>query len=499
MIKNEIKSDIIAGFSVFLLALPLCLGIAIGSGFPPIAGIFTAIIGGMLASCCGSSSLTIKGPAAGLIAIVLAAVQELGQGDMMVGYKLTLAVGVVAALLQIIIALCKRATIAEIMPPSVIHGMLAAIGVIIISKQIYVLAGVAPTVQKPFSLLYAFPEASFGAYLPTLLIGLFSFLLVILWPKLRLKVPSSFVIMALVIPISLYLELPQKYLINLPKNFFDGVQFPDFSQVFSPVSIKYIIMFTLVGSIESLLTVCAVDSIRSDMPSSDLNRDLRATGIANLASALIGGMPMISEIVRSKANIDYGAKTARSNFFHGFFMLVAVVLFPSVMNLIPLSALAALLIFVGLRLASPSEFTHAYEVGKDQFILFMTTFIVTLLTDLLIGVIVGVLLKIVLLLLHGNSIKDLIFPTFTEEPKGDDVILAIDGPLTFISYIRFKKTILRLAKEYKKVIISLHAVTYLDHTVIKKLHHFKDVEISIEENQQLARLYSHPFSTRKVT
>ncbi len=499
MIKDGIKNDIIAGFCVFLLALPLCLGIAIGSGFPPIAGIFAAIIGGMLASCCGSSSLTIKGPAAGLIAIVLGAVQELGQGDVFLGYKLTLAVGVVAALLQIVIALCKKASIAEIMPPSVIHGMLAAIGVIIISKQLYVLAGVAPVAQKPLSLLAGFPQASFGANISVLLIGLFSFLLVILWPRLKIKLPSSFVIMALVIPVSLYLGLPQKYLINLPANFFDGIQFPDFSQVFSPVSIKYIIMFTLVGSIESLLTVCAVDSIRSDMPASDLNRDLRATGIANLASALIGGMPMISEIVRSKANIDYGAKTAKANFFHGFFMLVAVLLFPSLMNLIPLSALAALLIFVGLRLASPSEFRHAYEVGKDQFLLFMTTFIVTLLTDLLIGVVVGVLLKIVLLVARGNSIKSLFFPTFTEEKVGDDVVLAIDGPLTFVSYIRFKKHILSLAKRHKKVLVSLHAVTYLDHTVIKKLHHFNDVEISIVENQQLAKLYNHPFSSRKLT
>ncbi len=305
--KNDVKRDIVAGFSVFLLALPLCLGIAIASNFPPIAGIFSAVIGGMVASFCGSSSLTIKGPAAGLIVIVLGAVQELGQGDILLGYKLTLAVGVIAALLQILIAVMRKAVIAEIMPPSVIHGMLAAIGVIIISKQLYVLTGVTPTASKPLELLLDFPSAC-SQFQPAVLgIGLFAFCIVLFWPKIkRLSfIPASIVILLAVIPLADFAGLDKKFLINLPTDFFQGIQLPDFSQVFTATSIKYIIMFTLVGSIESLLTVCAVDSIRSDMPPSDLNRDLRATGIANLVSASIGGLPMISEIVRSKANIDY--------------------------------------------------------------------------------------------------------------------------------------------------------------------------------------------------
>ncbi len=505
--NESLKKDLIAGFSVFLLALPLCLGIAIASGCPPIAGIFTAIIGGMLGSLCGSSSVTIKGPAAGMVVIVLGAVQELGQGDLFLGYKLMLAVGVVAALCQITIALMRKAVIAEMMPPSVIHGMLAAIGIIILSKQAYVLAGITPSATKPLQLLYQLPGA-LSHFQPIILgIGLFAFAITLFWPRIKAAalIPSSFVILATVIPLSLYFALPEQapqFLIHLPTNFFEGIQFPDFSQILTATSLKYIVLFTLVGSIESLLTVCAVDSLRSDMRPSDLDQDLRAIGIANLASACIGGLPMISEIVRSKANIDYGATSPKANFFHGLCMLLAVVFFPTVINLIPLSALAALLIFVGCRLASPKEFIHAYHVGRDQLLIFLTTLIVTLETDLLIGVASGICLKLLLLLLRGNSLLSLLFPLFTVEKKEDHIRLFIDGPLTFLSYLKFKKMVKDLAKEHKRIVISLHAVTYLDHTVVKKMEMikqtYKDVEITIDDNQQLAYLYNHPLSARQI-
>jgi MFS superfamily sulfate permease-like transporter len=499
-----IKKDIIAGFSVFLLALPLCLGIAIASGFPPVSGIFTAIIGGFLGFLSGGSNVTIKGPAAGMIVIALSAVQELGQGDPLLGYKLTLAVAVVAALFQMLIALMRKAVIAEIMPPSVIHGMLAAIGVIIISKQVYVLEGITPAPAKPLELLYRLPSEIAQLHPILFGIGLFAFCIVVLWPKLTKfsYIPSSMVILAAVIPLSLYFEIAPDYLIQLPANFFDGIQFPDFSQLMSYTSLKYILLFVLVGSIESLLTVCAVDTLRKDAPPSDLNRDLLGLGAANLVSAFVGGLPMISEIVRSKANIDYGAVSAKANFFHGFFMLLAVILFPKVMNLIPLSALAALLIYVGLRLASPAEFVHAYKIGKDQFILFLTTFIVTLETDLLIGVATGFCLKLILLVLRGNRLFSLFFPTFALEKADDHIKLLIDGPLTFVGYLKFKNMLDKLTKEHKKIVVSLHAVTYLDHTVMKKIQLlsqiYKGVEISIDENQQLVRLYNHPLSARQV-
>lgn len=499
------RCDIAAGFCVFLLALPLCLGIALASSFPPIAGIFTAIIGGLVASVFGSASVTIKGPAAGMIVIVLGCVQELGQGDLLLGYKLTLAVGVVAAIIQLVIALLRKAVIAEVMPPSVIHGMLAAIGVIIITKQAYVLLGVVPSVSKTHELIFYFPQEMFRLNPLIFAIGLFSFVVTIYWSRIKRVafIPSSIVILFSVIPLSLYLNLPEsapKFLIQLPNNFLDGIQTPDFSQLFTPISLKYILMFAVVGSIESLLTVCAVDSIRNT--SSDLNKDLRATAVANLISAAIGGLPMISEIVRSKANIDYGAKTSAANFFHGLFMLVAVVLLSGVINLIPLSALAALLIFVGLRLASPKEFIYAYHLGKDQFFVFIITFLVTIFTDLLFGVVAGVLLEVSILWVGSRSLKSLLYPIFSVENKDDRVVVGVSGPLTFLGYLKFKNLVDEIVEEHKKVTISFHAVTYVDHTVMKKVYALcetlQDVQITIEENQQLVQLYNHPLSARKV-
>lgn len=515
---SNIKDDIVAGFSVFLLALPLCLGIAIASNCPPSSGILSAIVGGILASFLGGAQLSIKGPAAGLIVITLGAVSQLGDGDLMLGYERTLAVGVAAAILQILIALMRKAVFAEIMPPSVIQGMLAAIGVIIISKQAYVMMGVSPVGSGPLEFL---------AYLPTGILhlnpiifglGILSFFIVFIWPMMKKIsfIPSSIVILLSVIPLSIYFNLSSDHdysflgttysvspslLINLPMNFLDAIHFPDFSVFFTLTSMKYVLMFALIGSIESLLTVCAVDTMAPHAAPSDLNKDLRAVGISNLVSALIGGLPMISEIVRSKANIDYGASSSKANFFHGLFLFMAVILLPSLMNLIPLSALAALLIFVGLKLASPKEFVHTYEVGKDQFVIFLTTFIVTLVVDLLAGVAAGVLLKLGIHISRGNNLKELFNPSITIKKSKDRTYIQVEGPLTFVSYLKLKKMIMSAARDTNPIMVNLDTVTYLDHTVLKKLktlgNEVENVTITIEENQDLVSLYNHPLAVKK--
>lgn len=508
---KEFKQDLIAGFSVFLLALPLCLGIALASQFPPIAGILTAIVGGLVASWFGGAQLSIKGPAAGLIAIVLAAVQDLGAGDLQLGYERTLAVGVVVALIQIVIGAARKAMIAEVMPPAVIHGMLAAIGVIIVSKQSYVLMGVPSQGGGPLDLLMQLPFAIKHANPIILGVGLISLCIAIIWPLIKkiTFIPSSVVILCVVIPLSFYFDLSEvhsyafmgqvyalgpNFLIKVPTNLLNGITFPDFSIIFSPVSLKYIFTLALVGSVESLLTVCAVDTMTSQDKPSDLNDDLRALGIGNLVSSLIGGLPMISEIVRSKANIDYGATSFLANFFHGLFMLLAVIFIPGMINTIPLSALAALLIFVGWRLASPKEFIHMYQAGKDQFVLFLVTLLTTLLTDLLIGVIVGVVLKMILLLARGNSLMQLFNLDITIKNNKDLITIEIAGPFTFAGYLKFKKALMKAREECSHIVIDMDAVTYLDHTVLMKLtrleKEFSDVTLVIEENQQLFQLYN---------
>lgn len=378
--------------------------------------------------------------------------------------------------------------------------------------------GVTPTTSEPLELLMKFPAAVMHLNPIIIFLGLFSFFIVTLWPSIKgvSVIPSTIVVLSVIIPLSLYFNLSEAHtyyflgsmysikpdlLINLSNNFFDAIHFPNFSLIFSLASIKYIIMFALVGSIESLLTVCAVDSMAPQAAPSDLNKDLRAIGVANLISAFIGGLPMISEIVRSKANIDYGATSSKANFFHGLFMLLAVILIPDVMNLIPLSALAALLVFVGINLASPKEFIHAYKVGLDQFSIFLLTFFMTLAVDLLVGVASGILLKLLLHIVRKNDIKKLFNPNIVIEKFQDRICIEINGPLTFTGYLKLKKLITKYSIEAKNIIINLSNVTYLDHTVSKKLqtlrNDFDMVKITIKDNQELVHLYNHPLSTRR--
>ncbi len=494
--KSELNKDVVAGFGVFLLALPLCLAISVASGAPPMAGIISGIVGGIVGYFAGGQGLTIKGPAAGMIVIVLGAIQELGEGDLFVGYKLALAVAVVAGLVQLLIAFFKKAVFAEIMPHSVIHGLLAAIGVIIIAKQIYVLAGITPQATKPLTLLYQFPKKFYEFNPIALGIGILSFLIASFWPRIKKFsfIPSSLVILVLVVPLTLFFGLnvsSPKLLIHLPEHFFEGLVTPDFSKILTWISFKHILLFSLVGSVESLLTVCAMDALQKRGHASDLNKDLRAIGAVNLVGSFLGGLPVISEIVRSKANTDLGATSGRGNLFHGLFILLAAVCCPQLINLTPLSALAALLIFVGLRLASFNQFQLAYKEGWDQFLVFMTTFIVTLEVDLLVGVATGFCLELLLLCFRGHSLKDLFLPVFTLERGEDKIKLVIDGPLTFLSYLKFKNMLEEIAQEGKKIEISLSAVTYIDQTVMKKMgaltSHFKDVELTIDDNQQLVK------------
>ncbi len=516
MIK-KFKNDAIAGFSVFLLALPLCLGIAVASDFPPIAGILSAITGGIIASFCGGARLAIKGPAAGLILITLGSVHQLGGGDLVLGYKRTLAVGVIAALIQILLSVAKKGILAEVIPSSIIHGMMAAIGVSIVAKQAYLLMGLIPSCSKPVDLLINLPMEIDHLNPIIFGLGLLSFAIIIGFPLIKhiKHIEPSMVILLLVVPLSLYfhLNIDQSYyfmghayalkpsfFINLPNNFFYAFCFPDFSIIFSAISLKYILMFALIGSIESLLTICAIDLIVPKLAPSDLNKDLRAVGVGNLVSSLIGGLPMISEIIRSKANIDYGAKSVWANFFHGSFMLIAVILLPNTLNLIPLSALAALLICVGIRLTSPAEFIHNYRIGRDHFTAFIVTFFVTLFTDLLTGVMAGIFLKLIIYMVRGNNLKKLFTPTITMKKLKNSVDIIVTGPLTFFGYLRLKKMIEIAAHNTKKIVIDLHAVTYLDHTVLRKFsalsHELKDINLIIKENPALLPFYDHPLSAK---
>lgn len=493
-LRENWRSDLVSGFLVFLIALPLCLGVSMASGFPPVAGIFSAVIGGLVVTFLGGSQLTIKGPAAGLIIIALGAVTELGQGDAMLGYRLTLAIIVVSGLLQIVFGWVKSGVLADFFPSAAVHGMLAAIGIIIIAKQLFTMIGAKPEANETLELFMELPHALKEINPDIAIIGVVSLLIMFLFPLIKNKyirmIPSPLLVILIAIPMGMYFDLEHehkylfldgheysigpKFLVTLPENLMSAITFPDFSQVFSMTSIKYIIMFALVGSLESLLSAKAIDGLDPFRRKSNMNKDLVGVGIGNVVAGLIGGLAMISEIVRSSSNINNGAKTAWSNFFHGAFLLIFVAFFPLLIHQIPLAALAALLVYTGYKLASPMAFVHTYKIGKEQLFIFLTTIIITLATDLLLGIAAGILLKIVIHFANGLPLKYVFKPLFTVTVDQEKETYTVDvfHSAVFSNYIKLKKSLDALPKE-KTINVNFSNSNLVDHTVMENLHHYQ--------------------------
>ncbi len=470
---NSWIADCKAGFFISLIALPLCLGIATASGFPPFAGLITAIVGGVLVSWIGSARFTIKGPAAGLIVIVLGAVMELGQGEMLAGYHKALAVGVVAGMLQLVLALCRAAGLGIAMSKTVVHGMLAAIGIIIIAKQAHVMLGVVPEATGSIALLAEIPHSLMNMNSLVSLVGFASLFILLFWDKVAIgwlkSIPAPLVVLCMAVPLALTMGIDATYRVELPDSFLSGIAFPDFSDALTLTFAKYVLMFALVGAIESTLTVVAVDAMKDYKYPSDLNRDLLATSIGNIISSCIGGLPMISEIVRSKANIDAGAISQRANAAHGVFLLLYVVVLSDLIELIPLAALAAMLVVTGLRLASYKEVQHAAYIGKDQLLLFVITVVVTLFTDLLIGVTVGLLAKVTLHALRGVSPAGLFKARAIAKEREGGWTITIEGNAAFPCLLKVRNALREVDDAHAKIVIDVSNAKLVDYTFLSGL------------------------------
>jgi MFS superfamily sulfate permease-like transporter len=499
-LKENWRSDLLSGFLVFLIALPLCLGISMASGFPPSAGIITAIIGGILVSRINGSYVTINGPAAGLIVVVLGAVQELGQGDSMAGYRYTLAAIVIASAIQILLGVLKAGRLSAFFPASVVHGMLAAIGIIIMAKQLHVLFGAAP--EKGSSLLSTIAQIPHSILNPNFeiaIIGLTGLLILIIWsmiknPSLKM-IPAPLIVVIVGIGLAkyfdlnhehMYLFLPDatflshheetvgpKFLVAISENFMSSFYFPDFSKISTLEFWGAVLSISLVGTLETLLSAMAVDKLDPYKRHANLDKDLTAIGAGNLLAGLIGGLPMIAEIVRSSANVSNGAKTQWANFFHGIFLLIFVVAFPKIIHSIPLAALAALLVFTGYRLSSPKTFHHILKMGKEQLFMFVVTIIGVLATDLLIGVSIGILTKFILHLLRGVNLNNLFKIHFEIKNKDADTIEVNIAHSAIFSNFMPLKTELGTIEKGKSVIFKLHNTYFIDLTVLEFLEDFK--------------------------
>ncbi len=505
--RKHFQHDFISGLLVFLIALPLCLGISIASGYPPIAGIFTAIIGSVIATIISDSELTIKGPAAGLIVIAIGCIGSFG-GDGTVGgwtevdtsaYQAALAVGVAAAVLQIFFGVFRAGILGEFFPISAVHGMLAAIGVIIIAKQIPVALGVNAS-GGPLELIREIPTFIASANPAIAAIGLVSIVIMFAWPSVvkrlpKLKVlPSPLIVLIVAIPMGMAFDLMHKhsyvlqnheyqlgenYLVAMPERvfgMFDSLTTPDFTALQQPQAWQWVFMFFVIGSLESLLSAKAVDLIDPWKRKSNMDRDMVAVGVGNLCCAFIGGLPMISEIVRSKANIDNGARTRFADFWHGMFLLVCVAFIPMVLHRIPMAALAAMLIYTGFRLAHPSEFFNVWKVGREQLVIFVVTLVSVLATDLLIGIAIGIATKIVIHLANGVPVSSLFKPNVElTEDDGETVRLTAYKSAVFSNWIPIRRQIERVGLfESKNVELDLSNVKLVDHTVMDKLHELEN-------------------------
>jgi MFS superfamily sulfate permease-like transporter len=481
-LKENFAHDATSGFIVFLLALPLSLGIAKASDFPPIMGLITAIIGGMVVSLVAGSRLTIKGPAAGLIVIVAGSVSEFGGGE--TGWHLALGAMVVAGIVQILFGVFKLGKLMDFFPLSAVHGMLAAIGLIIIGKQIPVLLDVNPALTKgkePLELFASIPEFIANWDPRATFIGVISLTIMMSWPYIKSnfikKIPAPLVVLAIAIPAELIMDFQTtepKYALVHIGNLMDNIQinasFKGFSQ--TGTFIKFVIMFALVGSLESLLTVKAMDMLDPFKRKSNANKDLIATGIGNTLVAFLGGLPMISEVARSSANIANGARTRWANFFHGFFILVFVLLASHLIELIPNTALAAMLITVGIKLTHPKEFIHTLEIGKEQLLIFIITILFTLGVDLLVGIGAGILTEIVVNLFNGKPLSA-IFKAPTEVSFTDEAYLVeISDAAVFTNFLGIKRKLEAIPPSFQ-VTIDLSKTHLVDHSVMENLEHFK--------------------------
>lgn len=489
--KKNFIHDATSGFIVALLALPLSLGIASASDFPnPMFGALTAIIGGMIIAPIMGAELTIKGPAAGLIVIVASAVAAFGGGEM--GWQMTLGAIVVAGLVQILFGWFKLGKLSDLFPITAVHGMLAAIGIIIMSKQLHIAIGVNPLNEEgkplvePLELIAVIPHTISQMMTSTilqsaLLVGLISLVIVFVWPMIKhpllKKIPLPLVVLVVSIPMGMILGLTQenKQLVKVG-SFFSTlgihVSWGGLKQM--GTFLQYVVLFAIIGSLESLLTAKAVDILDPFKRKSNFNKDLMSVGFGNTLAGILGGLPMISEVARSSNNVANGGRTRWANFFHGLILFIMVAFLSGIIEMIPKAALAALLIGVGFKLAHPREFKQTLRIGREQLLVFVSTIVFTLAVDLLVGILAGMFMELIIQWLFKVDAKEMFRSKVEVHDLGHDRFrLLITTAAVFTNFLHIKKYLDALPQQ-KHIEIDLSQCKMVDHTVLENLHFFEN-------------------------
>jgi len=504
-----LKSDLPSGLVVFLVALPLCLGISLASGAPFFSGIISGIIGGIVIGALSSSPLSVSGPAAGLAALVFGAITSIGD------YSLFLCAVLIAGILQILLGVLKLGGIANYIPGSVIKGMLTSIGILIIAKQIPHAFGYDKDEKGNITELFPFGHENMHELLQPLqhievgvfILCLLSIFIMIIWDKPFIKkrvkfVPGALVavVVALVIneiwiKTGSELAVLNEHLVQIKvagsaNEFFSFFTLPDFNGFLNGSVIVYGIVIALIASLETLLSIEAIDNLDPERRVTNTNRELFAQGIGNSIAGLIGGLPVTSVIVRSSANVNSGAKSKLSTIIHGTLLLVSIVLIPTLLNKIPLSALAAILILTGYKLAKPSVFTNFWKAGKYQFIPFIVTVIVIIAIDLFDvyhpfsgkGLIIGVIAGIIVAtgaILHGN-LKNSYYFHEDKYKEGDVIKIKLSEEVSFLNKASIRQTLDHMP-ENSKVVIDASNTKYIDYDVLELIKEFRDIKAPLKK------------------
>ncbi len=487
---NTLAHDLTSGLVVFLVALPLCLGIALASGAPLFSGLLAGIVGGLLIGSLSGSHTSVSGPAAGLTAIVAAQIANLGS------FEAFLFAVLVGGLLQIVMGVARAGSLSAFFPSSVIKGLLAAIGVILILKQIPHVLGHDTDPEGEMSFEQPDHENTFSEiwtvlagdiHVGAVVIGLFSIALLVFWerckPLKKSLVPGPLVVVLCGVAINLMFRkvggqwiIEESHLVQIPiadnaTELMGFLRLPDFSQWNNPAAYVGAVTIAIVASLETLLNLQAVDKLDRQRRVSPPSRELIAQGVGNVASGLIGGLPVTSVIVRSSVNVNTGGKTKLSAIFHGVLLLFCVVLLPTYLNMIPLSALAAILLVTGFKLASPALFKQMWSEGRYQFLPFIVTLVSIVFTDLLIGILIGLAVSVVFIL--NSNLRQPIRRIVETHLGGDILHIELANQVSFLNRAAFTN-VLSEAKRGTRLLIDASDTDYIDPDILSLIREFKE-------------------------
>ena len=513
-LKENWRGDLSAAISVSLVALPLALGIAVASGVSPMAGVLSAIIGGVVTTFFRGGHLAINGPAAGLIAVILGGLVAL---DGNINY--VLAAIVISGGIQVVLGFLKMGRFAKLLPSSVLHGILAAIGVIIFAKQAHYALGTTSsadtTIGAIVDIFRKLPEVNPFVFL----VAFIGLLVLVFYKKIKNKliqaIPAPMWVLLLSIPVVFGFDFFTEHsisflgntygvgpslLIDIPKNPLDSIMHPDFGMIATLPFWLTVLSVTTIASVETLASARAVDKLDPHKRTTNLNKDLIGVGLSTMVSGALGGLPIITVIVRSTVNVNSNAKTKWSNFYHGIFLILFVLILAPVLRSIPLAALAAILVHTGFKLASPKVFKHAYDQGVEQLLFLSSTLIITLFTDLLYGIVGGIL---VTLLLHMLLAKVGFLPFFRKIYKSGSKVYQLEngtyevklkGIANFLYALKLDK-LLENVPLGATVRIDMSQTRLVDLSIMENLIEFKRIHENSGGDVKLMGLDNHVAST----